>query len=61
MASKAHWLPLGSKRGKNPDTTRVGDVGPKEEIVVTIALAGPNAAEYGRPGWREITEFLGGV
>lgn len=49
MASKAHVLLPGSKRGKDPDATRVGDVDPKEKIVVTVGLAGPklpSADEY---------------
>lgn len=49
MASKAHVLLPGSKRGKDPDATRVGDVDPNENVVVTIGLAGPklpSADEY---------------
>ena len=49
MASKTHVLLPGSKRGKDPAATKVGDVDPKENIVVTIGLAGPklpNADEY---------------
>jgi len=41
MASKAHVLLPGSKRGKDGDAKQVGDVDPKENIVVTIGLAGP--------------------
>jgi kumamolisin len=41
MASKAHVLLPGSKRGKDTDAQLVGDVDPKENIVVTIGLAGP--------------------
>ena len=49
MASKAHVLLPGSKRGKDPDATRVGDVDPNENVVVTIGLTGPklpSADEY---------------
>src|SRR5580700_7824040 len=49
MASKAHVLLPGSKRGKDPDATRVGEVDPNENVVVTIGLAGPklpSADEY---------------
>ena len=49
MPSKAHVLLPGSKRGKDREGTRVGDVDPKEKIVVTIGLAGPklpSADEY---------------
>jgi kumamolisin len=49
MASKAHVLLPGSKRGKDTDATRVGDVDPNENVVVTIGLAGPklpSADEY---------------
>jgi kumamolisin len=49
MASKTHVLLPGSKRGKDPAATKVGDVDPKENMVVTIGLAGPklpNADEY---------------
>jgi len=41
MASKTHVVLPGSKRGKDPNATRVGKVDPKEKIVVTIDLAGP--------------------
>jgi kumamolisin len=41
MASRAHVVLPGSKRGKDPNATRVGKVDPKEKIVVTIDLAGP--------------------
>ena len=49
MASKAHVVLPGSKRGKDSNATRVGKVDPKEKIVVTIDLAGPklpSADEY---------------
>ena len=49
MASKAHVILPGSKRGKDPAATRVRDVDPKEKIVVTIGLSGPKlpaANEY---------------
>src|SRR5437870_12798013 len=49
MASKTHTVLSGSKRGKDPDATRVGDVDPKEKITVTIRLSGPklpSADEY---------------
>jgi len=49
MASKTHVLLPGSKRAKDPAAIRVGEIDPKEKIVVTIALAGPNlpsADEY---------------
>jgi kumamolisin len=49
MAGKAHVLLPGSKRGKDAAAERVGDVDPKENIVVTIGLAGPKfpgANEY---------------
>lgn len=41
MASKAHVPLPGSKRGKNADAVRVGDVDPRERIVVTVGIAGP--------------------
>lgn len=41
MASKTHVVLPGSKRGKDPAATQVGEVDPKEKIVVTIGLAGP--------------------
>lgn len=41
MASKTHVTLPGSRRGKNPAAILVGDVDPKERIVVTIGLAGP--------------------
>src|SRR5450432_3616166 len=49
MASAKHALLPGSKRGKDPATTVVGGVDPKEKITVTINLAGPklpSADEY---------------
>src|SRR5260370_6436483 len=49
MATKTHAVLPGSKRGKDPAATLVGDVDPKEKIVVTIGLAGPKlpgADEY---------------
>jgi kumamolisin len=49
MASKKHVLLPGSKRGKDLAATRVGDVDPKQQIVVTIGLSGaklPSAEEY---------------
>ncbi len=45
MASKTHMVLPGSKRGKDPFATLVGDVDPKEKIEVTIALAGPKLPE----------------
>jgi kumamolisin len=49
MASKTHVVLRGSKRGKDADSTQVGKVDPKEQIVVTINLTGPKlpaADEY---------------
>lgn len=49
MASKTHVVLPGSKRGKDPTATKIGDIDPKENIVVTIGLAGPklpSADEY---------------
>jgi kumamolisin len=49
MASKAHVVLPGSKRGKDPGATKVGNVDPEQQIVVTIGLAGPklpSANEY---------------
>jgi kumamolisin len=49
MTSKTHVILPGSRRGKDPDATRIGDVDPKERIEVTIDLAGPplpSADEY---------------
>ena len=49
MASKTHVVLPGSKRGKDPTATRVGEVDPKEKIVVTIGPSGPklpSADEY---------------
>jgi kumamolisin len=49
MASKAHVVLPGSKRGKDITATRVGDVDPQEKVMVTIGLAGPKlpaADEY---------------
>jgi len=49
MASKAHVVLPGSKRGKDATATRVADVDPQEQVVVTIGLAGPKlpgADEY---------------
>ncbi len=41
MATKAHVVLSGSKRGVEAGTIRVRDVDPTEKIVVTITLAGP--------------------
>jgi kumamolisin len=41
MAGKTHVVLRGSKRGKDKDAIKVGDVDPKERLVVTIALSGP--------------------
>ena len=41
MATKAHVVLSGSKRGVEAGTIRVRDVDPDEKIVVTITLAGP--------------------
>ena len=41
MASPKHVVLPGSKRGKDPLATKIADVDPKEQIVVTIGLAGP--------------------
>jgi kumamolisin len=41
MATKTHVLLPGSKRAKDPDATRVGNVDPKEKFAVTIGLSGP--------------------
>jgi hypothetical protein len=49
MTSKTHAVLPGSKRGKDPAATRVGNVDPQQKIVITIGLAGPNlpdADEY---------------
>jgi kumamolisin len=49
MTSKTHAVLPGSKRGKDPAATRVGNVDPQQKIVVTIGLAGPklpDADEY---------------
>jgi kumamolisin len=45
MASKSHTLLPGSKRGKDPEATEIGDVDPKEKIEVTIGLSGPKMPE----------------
>ena len=42
MASKTHVVLTGSKRGKDPTAVRVRNVDPKEKIVVTIGLRGPD-------------------
>src|SRR5258707_10148499 len=39
--SASHTVLPGSKRGKDPEATLVGEVDPKERITVTIGLAGP--------------------
>jgi kumamolisin len=47
--SASHTVLPGSKRGKDPDATLIGEVEPKETITVTIGLKGPklpNADEY---------------
>ena len=41
MASKTHVVLPGSKRGKDATATKIGDVNPKEKVVVTINLQGP--------------------
>src|SRR5215469_11721149 len=41
MAIKSHVVLPGSKRAKDPDATRVGDVDPKDNFAVTIGLSGP--------------------
>ena len=41
MAAKTHVVLTGSRRAKDPDATRVGDVDPKEKFAVTIGLTGP--------------------
>src|SRR3974390_3188395 len=41
MASKTHIVLPGSKRAPSVDAKRVGDVDPKQNIVVTIGLTGP--------------------
>ena len=41
MAGKTHVLLPGSKRAKDPDATRVGDVDPNERFSVTVSLSGP--------------------
>ena len=41
MAAKTHVVLTGSRRAKDPDATRVGDVDPKEKFAVTIGLVGP--------------------
>jgi kumamolisin len=41
MATKTHVALPGSKRAKDPDATRVGNVDPKEKFAVTIGLSGP--------------------
>jgi kumamolisin len=41
MASKTHVVLSGSKRGKDPDATRIGAIDPKQKIAVTIGLSGP--------------------
>jgi kumamolisin len=49
MASKTHVVLPGSKRGKDPGAIRVGEVDPKEKILVTIGISGPKlpgAGEY---------------
>ncbi len=49
MAGKTHVVLPGSKRAKDPAAVRVGNIDPKEKIVVTIGLAGPKlpgADEY---------------
>jgi kumamolisin len=38
---KTHMVLRGSKRAKDPDATRVGDVDSKEKFAVTIGLSGP--------------------
>jgi kumamolisin len=49
MASKTHVVLTGSKRIKDPAATKVGDVDPNENVVLTVTLAGPklpSANEY---------------
>jgi len=41
MPTKTHVVLSGSKRAKDPDATRVGDVDPKEKFAVTVGLTGP--------------------
>src|SRR5271157_5503561 len=41
MAIKKHVVLPGSKRAKDPDAIRVGDVDPKQKFAVTIGLTGP--------------------
>jgi kumamolisin len=41
MPTKMHVVLSGSKRAKDPDATRVGDVDPKEKFAVTVGLTGP--------------------
>ncbi len=45
MASKAHVVLPGSKRGKDPLATQVGEIDPKQMIEVTIGLSGPKLPE----------------
>jgi len=41
VANPRHVILPGSKRGKDPNAVKVGEVDPKERIEVTIGLAGP--------------------
>ncbi|UVK52860.1 S53 family peptidase [Mesorhizobium sp. AR02] len=41
MAVKTHIVLRGSKRAKDPDARRVGEIDPKQRISVTIGLSGP--------------------
>lgn len=41
MSSKTHVVLPGSKRAKDPAAVRVGDIDPKQRVVVTIGIQGP--------------------
>src|SRR5713226_988826 len=41
MATKTHVVLPGSRRAKDPDATKIGNVDPKERFAVTIGLSGP--------------------
>lgn len=41
MASKTHVVLPGSKRGKDPDAIKIGEVDDKDKVIVTLGLQGP--------------------
>ena len=48
MASKTHEKMAGSERGRNLKAIKVGDVNPKEKVIVTITLSGPKLPGAGK-------------